>query len=178
MMATLSPMPGGGDIGVMDVVEKRDLCRAVVLLVDGVQRFAGLVKVWRQEAADLGIAVMVGVYVPAIDDDGISDVGHGDVAEVDIFHNAAQAAERAAVEDGRARPSGAGRWSVPLKVQFLTVRPSSPALVCPPTEMPWPWPMVQFVMSDVAAIGAEGLATMLSSPSSIVAVLDEEWLPE
>ena len=36
--------------------------------------------------------------------------------------------------------------SVPLKVQLLTVKPSRPALVCPPTEIPWPAPMVQYVM--------------------------------
>ena len=35
---------------------------------------------------------------------------------------------------------------VPVKVQFLTVKPSSPALVWLPTEMPWPLPMVQFAM--------------------------------
>ena len=58
---------------------------------------------------------------------------------------------------------------VPLSVQPVTVMPFMPAFVWPPTEMPCPAPMTQFVMvtSDVKEVLLVllGLAQISSSPS-------------
>ncbi len=64
--------------------------------------------------------------------------------------------------------------SVPLKVQFLTVKPSRPALVWPPTEIPWPVADGAVRDEDVAAIGALRLGHDVVVAGVDVAVFDEK----